>query len=56
MHFIAIIWHYNEITIWYNNCKGQVSTSVLSFYITVALTDYGHNYRPNHVVVNAIRI
>jgi len=38
----------------YFNCTGEASTSVLSFYITVALPDDGHNYPPKHVIVNVM--
>ena len=35
----------------YFNCKAVASTSVLSFYVNVALSDDGRNYRPKHIVV-----
>jgi len=40
----------------YFNCKGVASTSVLSFYVIVALSGDGCNYRPKHVGVNVMNI
>ena len=35
-------------------CEGQAFTSVLPFYIVVAVAYDGHNCRPKHDIVNVI--
>jgi hypothetical protein len=61
VHLLSILLLYMSSHFWYpyiislySNCKGEASTSVLPFYITVALPDNGRDYRPKHVAVNAI--
>ena len=50
--YYPIILYTNQITTLYFNRNAEVSTSVLSFPMTVALPVDGRDYQPKHVVAD----
>ena len=53
-NLLSIICYNKRIISMCFNCKGVASTSVLSCYITVALSEDGRNYLLNPVLVNVM--
>ena len=54
MFYYAIILYNKKIINFYFKCEGDLSASLLAFYILEALPNDGRNYRPKHVVVNVM--